>query len=305
MIQINQNNWWYWTFNNEKYGDRVSNDDTWSVHFEGKIEKLLSFREETIKAAKSTRDAFLDDKFTLLLSGGSESEMIFRSFVIAGIDFDVAIIKYENNINSSDVYYATKLCNAFDKSYKIIDFNLKKFYENDIDLILDITQIERPRMLPQVVCADLVDGIPICGGGDPHWIREHSDYTKSAKWYLQEFEHELGWDRYFIKKDRQAIMHWFRWTPELVLSYTNMNWFINLTSNNFFGKLGNWSTKLIGYTEQFPEITQRVKQTGFEGCEELIEEVQKYIHTRNNGISFFTDCKIDIDILERMYKCEE
>jgi hypothetical protein len=181
-----------------------------------------------------------------------------------------------------------------------LDFKLKKFYENDIDPILDITQIERPRMLPQVAFADLVDGIPIGGSGDPHWAREHKDYGTKAKWYLQEYEHELGWDRYFIKKDRQAMLHWFRWTPQLVLSYTRLKWYKKLTSDQMFGKLGNWSTKLIGYTEAWPEITQREKKHGFEECEELIEEVQQYIHKRNNGISYFTVCPIGLETIEEM-----
>ena len=300
MIQTNKDNWWYWSFNDIPYADRINADDTWKAHFTGKTKTVLSFREELIRAAQSTRDTFPNEKFTLLLSGGSESEMILRAFVLAGVDIDVVIVAYENNVNSEEVYYATTLCDLLGKSYKILDFNLKRFFENDIDAIMDITQIERARMLPQVAFADKVDGIPIGGSGDPHWIREHKDYSKPAKWCLQEFEHELGWDRYFIKKDRQAMLHWLRWTPELVISYTKMDWFKKLTSNQMTGKLGNWSSKLIGYTEQWPEITQREKKHGFEDCDDLIEEVQQYIYKRNK-MSYFTTYEASLETIEAMH----
>jgi len=303
MIKLNRDNWWSWWFDNEQYADRANMQQKFNIRYSAEIDNLLPWREEMIRAARLTREDFPGEKLTLLLSGGSESEQMLRAFILANVDIDVVIVRYEQNINAEEVWYATELCKNLQHDYKILDFNLIKFLENDIDPILDVTQIERPRMLPQVAFADLVDGIPMTGSGDQHWLRPHKDYTKSATWLLQEFEHELGWDRWFMKKNRQALMHWLRYTPEMFLSYTRLKWFQDLTHDKIPGKLGNWSTKLIGYTEAWPEITQREKLHGFEKCEELINEIQDYIHKRNGAMSYFGDYKISIaDLNKQVFK---
>ena len=182
MIKLNRNNWWSWWFDNEQYADRANMQQKFKIRYNAEIDNLLPWREEMIRAARLTREDFPGEQLTLLLSGGSESEQILRAFRIAGVDIEVVIVRYENDLNHEEVWYATEICKNLQQDYKILDFQLVKFFENDIEPILDSTQIERPRMLPQVAFADLVDGIPITGSGDQHWIRPHKDYTQPATW---------------------------------------------------------------------------------------------------------------------------
>jgi hypothetical protein len=173
-----------------------------------------------------------------------------------------------------------------DVEYKIIDFSLYKFYENDAETVSDISQIDRPRALPQLKFLDYVNGneFAIYGIGDPRWARGHDDYSKPATWTLIDQEHDTGWDKYIIHKNIPSIAQWFKWTPRLVLSYTRLQWFQNLILDQYYGKLGVTSTKLLGYREAYPDLLERKKLTGFEKIDNIVNEFEQFLSDKNNGL---------------------
>jgi hypothetical protein len=98
---------------------------------------------------------------------------------------------------------------------------------------------------------------------------------------MQDFEHDVGCDKYNILHNRPAIYQWFKWSPGLVLGYTNLTWFKKLVNDEYYGKLGINSTKIIGFREMYPDIIERKKQTGFEKIDELVSEIENVLNKVN------------------------
>jgi hypothetical protein len=223
---------------------------------------------------------------SIFFSGGVDSELILRAYLEIGANPKVYIVRYENDLNIYDVSYAITICTILNVDYNLIDFNLQKFYENDAEKISEDSQIDRPRMLPHVKFTDCADGLIIVGHSDVRWYRPHDDYTKKAIWMAQDFEHDIGCDKYNILHNRPAIYQWWKWTPGLVISYTQLDWFKKLINDEYIGKLGINSTKIIGFREVYPDMIQRVKQTGFEKIDTLIDEVESFLNKKNNGLIY-------------------
>ena len=75
---------------------------------------------------------------------------------------------------------------------------------------------------------DCADGLIIVGHSDVRWYRANEDYSEPGVWLAQDFEHDIGCDKYNILNNRSAVYQWWKWTPGLILSYTRLNWFQNL-----------------------------------------------------------------------------
>jgi hypothetical protein len=285
-IYTSENNWYQWKYDNDMFGRRANRDQTLHTMYTRSNIVVNNFKEEMLLAAKSTMDHYARLRPCVFFSGGSESDLVLRAYKDIGSNPIAYIIRYENDLNIHDVSYAITICLMLNVEYKLIDFQLFKFYKNDAELISEIAQIDRPRALPHLKFLDFVEDteFAVYGIGDPRWARSHDDYTKSASWILIDQEHDTGWDKYLVHKGIPAIAQWFKWTPGLVLSYTRLNWFQNLLSDQYYGKLGVTSTKLIGYREAYSNLLDRKKLTGFERIDDLASEFEEFLSKKYNGL---------------------
>jgi hypothetical protein len=291
MIYLNENNWYTWHYGTDKKTLRQTNSSLpFYTHYKKTKNKILDFKTELDNAASSILDHYPNIKPCIFFSGGVDSELLLRSYLNVGANPNVYIFRYENDYNLYDVSYAVTICNLLNVKYHIIDFNLQKFYENDAEKISEESQIDIPKALPHLKFMDYVDGLPIYGEGDLFWFRNNDDYSKSGKWLTNCWEHEIGWSKYILYKNRPAIMEWFKWTPGLVVSYTNLKWFQNLINDKYYGKLGVRSTKMIGFKEIYPDLINRKKQTGFENVEFLCDALENYFIKKYNGLPFRNSC---------------
>jgi len=285
-VYTSENNWYQWQYGDEPLFGRQTSNLTFKTQYTKVTTPIGTFKEELLKAAKSTMDHYPGLRPSIFFSGGVDSELILRAYLEIGSKPEVYIIRYENDLNIYDVSYAITICTILNVEYNLIDFNLQKFYENDAEKISVDAQIDRPRMLPHVKFTDCADGLIIVGHSDVRWYRPHDDYTKKAIWLAQDFEHDIGCDKYNILHNRSAIYQWWKWTPGLVIAYTQLDWFKKLVNDEYIGKLGINSTKIIGFREVYPDIIQRVKQTGFEKIDTLIDEFENFLNTKNNGLIY-------------------
>lgn len=285
-MYTSENNWYQWQYGDEPLFGRQTSNLTFKTQYTKVKTPIGTFKEELLKAAKSTMDHYPGLRPSIFFSGGVDSELILRAYLEIGSKPEVYIIRYENDLNIYDVSYAITICTILNVEYNLIDFNLQKFYENDAEKISVDAQIDRPRMLPHVKFTDCADGLIIVGHSDVRWYRPHDDYTKKAIWLAQDFEHDIGCDKYNILHNRSAIYQWWKWTPGLVIAYTQLDWFKKLVNDEYIGKLGINSTKIIGFREVYPDIIQRVKQTGFEKIDTLIDEFENFLNTKNNGLIY-------------------
>lgn len=288
MIYTSENNWYSWRYGDgELFGRQDLNDlKTMKTVFGKYSGPVGTFKEESIKAAKSIIDHHPGLPIDIMFSGGADSEIILRSFIATKHPFNVKIFRYENDANIYELSHAVVVCEQLHIPYKIIDFNLRHFYETESERISEQAQICKPRMLPQLKFLDYCDGLPIIGHSDMWWIRPHSDYSIKAEWIMEDYEFDNGCDKYSIYHNRPAVIQWFKWSPGLILSYLEMQWFKKLVNDEYKGRMGVNSTKIIGYKESYPEMMKRIKKTGFEEVEDLINEVEKSLERKYNGLPF-------------------
>lgn len=288
MIYTSEGNWYKWQYgNNIPFGVQQGATE-FSTQF-GPVESCIfgEFKHELQMAAASTLDCYPGLKPSILFSGGSDSELMLRAYLDIGANPDVFIFRYENDSNIYDVSYAITICSMLGIGYKIIDFNLRSFFENDAERISELSQIDRPRALPYCKFIEMVDGLPILGASDLTLMRTDSDYTKKGNWIVRCWEHDIGWSKFIRAIEKPAVAEWFKWTPGLVLSVLNTNWCKKLVNDEYYGKLGTNSTKLLGYREAYPDLISRVKKTGFEEVDtSLIDEFEKYLETKNHGLIY-------------------
>jgi hypothetical protein len=283
-----ENNWYKWSYGDEPAFGRQTSDLKFQINYSSrKVNRpCLSYKNELLNAAKSTIDHYSGLRPCIFFSGGMDSELILRAYLEIGSNPEVYIVRYEKDYNIYDVSYAITICNILNVKYNIIDFNLEKFYNNDAELISEQAQIDRPRMLPHLKFTECADGLIIVGHSDIAWMRPHNDYNIKANWVLHEYEHDAGCDKYNMLHNRTAIFQWWKWTPELVLSYTKLKWFQNLTNDKYVGRLGINSTKIQGFRELYPDMIFRNKMTGFEKVDRLITDLENSLAKKYNGLPY-------------------
>jgi hypothetical protein len=86
-----------------------------------------------------------------------------------------------------------------------------------------------------------------------------------------------------------------------------MQWFTKITNDEYYGKLGFNSTKIIGYKEAYPDLIERKKQTGFEKVDLLINEVESFLKTKYKGLPYRqtvdrTIAEFQLEITGRAYE---
>lgn len=285
-VYTSENNWYQWKYDTALFGRRQHGGQKYETIYTKSDKPINSFKYEILNATVSTLEHYQGLRPCVFFSGGADSDVILRAYHELKANPIAYIFRYENDINILDVSYAVTICTMLDVEYKIIDFNLYKFYKNDAETVSDISQIDRPRALPQLKFLDYVNDseFAIYGIGDPRWSRSHNDYSKPAVWTLIDQEHDTGWDKYIIHKGIPSIAQWFKWTPSLVLSYTRLQWFQNLILDQYYGKLGVTSTKLLGYREAYPDLLERKKLTGFEKIDNIVNEFEQFLSDKNNGL---------------------
>jgi len=265
-MNLSQNNWF--TSGYDESGRFYTSYDA------GKAE-IMSFKDALIHNAKSTIKEYPNETFDLMFSGGLESELILRTYLMLEQKLTVNIFEYENGYNRYDVDFANHICHNLGIKLNIFQFSLENFFKKDARDIYEKAKCSHARALPQLKFLDYVDNIPIYGSGDLRWFRPSEDYSVKCRWEMQDFEYDYSWDRYVSVINRPAIMQWFKFTPEPLIGIMQTKWFDRLVNNKLPGRLGINSTKIEGYREAYPELDARIKQTGFEFADHLIEPFQE------------------------------
>lgn len=299
MFTYLENNWVRWYYDDNPYQIfRTDPTQIFNIDYTLDLTPCLDLRTECIRACQSICDHYPGEKFSLMLSGGSESEMLVRSFKAAGVPFNVYIGRYENGINAYDVNFATQACDSLGVPYKFLDFNVGKFFENDVIEYSLKAEIPYAGFCCIMALTDMVDGVPILGDGNPELWRLTPGYNKPGRWVNVEPEYDYGRTKYFIKQNRPGISDWLRWSHRLLKSYAKTKWFNQLITDQMPGKRGVHSTKIQGYQEAWPELLPRIKKHGFELVEDQLNQINRKLLTLHNGCTF-TQC--DLQSIQKIY----
>jgi hypothetical protein len=283
---LTHNNHYLKGYNDDWSVFRVSDDDVWNIDFDSIKRKPMSWKNECINSAKLIRDR-TDDDLWVLLSGGIDSEVVLRSFHLAGIPVNVAITQFENDYNAHDVSFAVDLCDMLDIKYHIIDINVVDLWENDFWNNYSKYQMKSPMSAITMETIMQIDGLPILGLGDGYISR----HTNTNDFYDAEFEYESTFDKFLNYNKRYGISSFFQYTPEHILSFLQsyeIGQFILNSKRIKLSYLTPWKWKI--YKEHFPDIKPRLKYHGFEVLEGLNQEYKRLIADR------YMKCDVELEI---------
>lgn len=259
------NTWVRWNINGVPYQYRKSKQDVCTFTFNKTNNTVNSYKQELINNAKLIRE-YYSDPFDVLYSGGIDSEIILLVFKELGIKHNTIIVRYKNDYNYREIGHALNTVNALNIPYKIIDFDLEKFYENEAyDLCKRSSCIRVGRVVHIKFCIDFCDNIPVMGEGDIYWSRINgTDYSKSSQWKFLVSEASHNCSMYMTKLGRENVCDFYEFTPNLIKAYNQQPIMQNLLNDKIPGKISNWSSKWLMHQVVYPNLTQRVKLTGFE-----------------------------------------
>jgi Queuosine biosynthesis protein QueC len=258
-------NWMTFTFD-DHYDRKVKVDSHLKINFKIPGDtQFLPYFEALKNNARVMRDSFAEP-FDVLFSGGTDSEAAVRTFKDLGIKHNTFIFRYENDLNIRCIQSAEEICKSLNIPYKIIDFNLKKFYETEAFDLFDKTLCPAVSSLSRLKWLDYLDNIPVNCGGEPHWIRTlDGDYSVKSDWryYIEEMFSFFALNSKVL--NRVMIDEWFTFTPQPMMSFHKEPLIKKLINDEFTGKQGTISSRIPVYQTYWPETKMRPKLTGYEG----------------------------------------
>jgi hypothetical protein len=262
-----RNDWMSYSFDGIEYEKKLTKRSVFSVNFNQKIKKdsIPSYKDALYNNARIMRDSFAEP-FDVLFSGGIDSEIVVRTFKDLGIKHNTFIFRLENDYNFRDVNDAIDICQQINIPYKIIDFNLKNFFENDALYYFNNSFVPRAGRLPRLKWIEYLDNIPVFCDGEPYWKRMNGgDYSQKSEWHLQLGEDAYSSSLYARNIGRDVIGDWYEYTPEILLSHLQHPMTQQLLNDENHGKLSSWSSRGPMHQEYWPEIKIRKKLVGYEG----------------------------------------
>jgi Queuosine biosynthesis protein QueC len=260
------NDWMTYSFDGILNSPKTSRRSFLDLHFNIPNDiGPMSYHDALIKNASIMRDSF-SEPFDVLLSGGIDSEVMIRTFKDLGITHNTFVFRYEDNLNIRDVNSSIQICEALNIPYKIIDFNLSNFYEQDAKDMFEKTLVPDVASLSRIKWLDYLDNIPVFGEGEPYWKRElRGDYTKKSNWslYLTERQFFISLTSHY--HHREIIGEWYLYTPYITMNYHSDPMIQNLLDDKTVGKESTLSSRLPLHRTFWPDIKDKSKLTGYEG----------------------------------------
>ena len=218
-----------------------------------------------------------NDDVTILYSGGIDSEMIVRTFHSLGLNFNVKIFKFENNLNKHDIDYAIKTCDELNIKPIIQTVNLEKWLENDLYDYAKPLMSASPQIALHYYMIDNTPGYVIMGEGriSPRRCGAHYDmetFTHKPIYFMESYGEKWGVSQWFKYRNRKGCPKFYRYTPELEYAYateqTTKDFVFNGMSVDM--KLRNFKFVKTGlFQKYFPTVQYKSKYTGFEKVMDL------------------------------------
>ena len=298
-----QNNHFKWGYNKKWFTQRQKPQDRYTVEF-GVIDNPLNFKQECYRAARLIDEyAYaVGTSIELMFSGGSESEVMLRSFIDQDIPVNINIMTYDPHLNLHDISHAIVFCETHNLDYALHEVPILQWLHEEGLKYASLSNSISPRILPHMLLMErLIDGIPVMGMGecyvahghlkqyydlvDGKIIRNDKDDYEPAPWYFYEREKINSWYRFAQKQNIKAIPGFFQYTPELMYAFLDEEITKKLIKNEWPGKLSNTSTKKEIYEKHFPGILQKKKYDGFEQLAKMDNQLRPTLQSEYGDYS--------------------
>jgi hypothetical protein len=260
---------------------------------------VMNYYDELFENARNIRD-IISGPLDLMFSGGIDSEVVLRTYRELKIPINVFIFKYEDMLNYREFDHAIKVCTDLNVKHTVVDFNVKRFFENDAYDIWSKCKTTSSSWLPHMKLTEYLDNTPIIASGEPYWCKQDD-----GNWVFELEEDAKFWTIYHKTIGRTAITDWYEYRPEVILSYMQLPRVQQLLNNQVPGKTSTVSSKALIHQSIWDDIIIRAKMVGFEKDltpskeskpSYMLEFDKHYCSTINSAIQKYTSTEI-IDAL--------
>ena len=259
------NNHLYYTTGGRKFGYRETPYDKYEV-FAGKIDKdhfrTSSWRQELRRTADCVLSEYGKD-LIVLLSGGTDSEIVVRNFLEIGHKPKCFTLKFKNDYNLPDVEEAIAIAEELDLQLEVIDFDVEDFFWSgeaaEFSKEIDCSQITYLMVYDRIKKL----GLPAVMGGEQFLRRQ---VTPTESWWYHVFrENEDASAMRFSEKFKIPLVNeWFSYTPEMMMYYLTDFEIHELIHTRYNYKLASVSSKNRILRQLYPGIRFKKKTHGFE-----------------------------------------
>jgi hypothetical protein len=254
-------------------------------------EVILDFRvpvtptQNPIDSAKFTVDYIIKNypaPYTLLVSGGIDSQAMLWAWIISKKEFSIVSAKYNYNLNDHDLNTLKEFCQKYSVNLKFVNFDLFKFLENDLNFYANKYRCSSPQICAYMKIADTIQNGTVIFSGN--FLSPTGAAITNTTLGLFNYSNESG---------RPTIPFFFLETPALAYSFLS-----------FFKKINigdSYLEKTLMYQEGgFPIIPQKQKYTGFEQVKDYYDiNFQHLVTVKHKLLSSNNHSKRVFDVLYR------
>lgn len=265
MFNFTYENHLKYTIDNRLYGIRNTPYEKFKVTV-GSIDndyyKKSSWLNEQYRTANLIADDYGSD-FVVMFSGGTDSEIVLRSFKHVGITPRSVFIKFKNDYNIEDLKIADHIARELDIKLEVMEFDVKDFYHSG--QAYEFSQSIQCRQIAYLTIYHHIHKLqcPAIMGGEM-LLRRHVDQLGSKWYYCFRENEDASAMRFSIKYNIPLVNEWFSYTPEMMLYYLEEPGIEKLISTRYNYKISSVSSKNDILKNMMPEIIDKQKTHGYE-----------------------------------------
>lgn len=222
-----------------------------------------TWQQEQARTANLIRRSF-GSSIVVMLSGGTDSEIVLRTFVRERIPVRAVFVKFTGDYNLADLANAQAICQQLDQPLEIIDFDIKDFYLSGH--AAEFAQAIQCRQIAYLAIYLHVFRLntPAVMGGEM-LLRRQVLPNRPSQWYYVFRENEdASAMRFSLKYGVPLVNEWFSYTPEMMAYYLEHETIKALVTDKYNYKLGSVSSKNPVLQSYMPELLPKTKTHGFE-----------------------------------------
>lgn len=279
MINYTHNNHLIYDIGGRSFGSRENSFESYTVKV-GTVDldryNNTTYEEELQRVARLISTE-LGSTPVLMLSGGSDSELVARTFKNIKCPIRCVTIKMENEYNIEDVISAQKIANDLEINLEIVDFNIRDFYNSGE--ALDLGKKLQCSQIAYLMVYKVIEKLnqPAMMGGEI--VLSRNVNQSSSFWCYSFLENDdASAIRFSQLTQIPLINEWFSYTPELLLKWLESRTIRKLiaTSKSNY-KLSSISSKSKVLLELCPSLEMQKKRHGFENLLGFNKEVKDKI----------------------------
>jgi len=264
-MNFTQNNHLTYTTGDRLFGYRETPYEKFKVNV-GKIDtayyKTSNWLKEQYRTADDIYKEFGKD-LVVMISGGTDSEIVLRAFKHIGVKPRVVFVKFKNDYNISDYRIAQRIADEIGMKLEAVEFDVKEFYHSGQAYEFS-SEIQCRQMAYLTVYHHIRKmQLPAVMGGEM-MLRRHTSPVGSKWYYCFRENEDASAMRFSLRYNIPLVNEWFSYTPEMIGYYLEDPEIQRLITEKFNYKMSSVTSKNQILQRLFPNILDKVKTHGYE-----------------------------------------